>query len=457
MDLFRFRSVPFMARRNYYYEFKHIVPWSILAGLVEGQFGSIVVARTFQGSEILIAIATATPAAAFLFSLLWGMLCVGRPKVRLLTVLCAGTTLLIGAIAAIPASPAGAVWFVAQMACAQVLLSGVVTVRSAVWKSNYPRSDRGRITARLQAIRFIVSIATLLVAAVLCDRDHSSYRLIFPLSASFGAVGVVMVSRLHIRGERAALRRHHGAAGDDAFDRVGLGEPFSLTVMLSPGRVFAKMIDILKRDRRFARYCAAQAYLGVANLMTIPVVVTVVSRELDVGVAWGFWISIGLIQALPQMLRLASIGRWARLFDRIGVVRFRVFNVSCWTVSLVMGLVATMCTTHPEFLGAWGMFLAVVFFSLRGLVNGLGMGGGSLAWTIGHLHFAHGDEAEMYMGIHVFFTGLRGLFAPALGMLLWMQWGSFVWVVSLALAANSLRMYLSMAREEPVVSVTADA
>jgi len=69
LDLLGVRSLPFLARRNYYYEFKHLLLWSALAGLIEGQFASIIVAKTFGGGKLLITIATTTPAACYIFSL----------------------------------------------------------------------------------------------------------------------------------------------------------------------------------------------------------------------------------------------------------------------------------------------------------------------------------------------------------------------------------------------------
>ena len=99
MDLFGIRNLPFLSRRNFVNELRHILLWSIPAGLIEGQFAAIVVARTFQGSKLLITIATASVPAAYLFSLVWGMLCVGRPKIRLMTLFIGATALLLGSVA----------------------------------------------------------------------------------------------------------------------------------------------------------------------------------------------------------------------------------------------------------------------------------------------------------------------------------------------------------------------
>ena len=294
MDLLGAASLPFLTRRNYYYEFKQIIPWSVLAGVVEGQFASVVVSKSFHGSPLLIAVATATPVAAFITSLVWGMLCVGRPKIRLLTFFTAGTALCVGIVGAVPSSDAGAVWFIAQMAAAQVLAAGVVTVRSAVWKSNYPREVRGRITAGLQRVRFIVSVLTVLSAAAICDRDPMSYRYIFPVAAAVGFVAAWMTQRFHMRGERSMLDRHRSLLPDGDLRR-GLAEPFSLTALISPGHVLGQMVRVLRNDRRFALYCVAQFFVGVANLMTISIVAVAVTRDLPFGQAWGFWVSTALL------------------------------------------------------------------------------------------------------------------------------------------------------------------
>ena len=451
LDPLAVRTLPFLSRRNYFYEIRHIIPWSFTAGLIEGYFASVVVAKSFHGSPRLVAIASATPAAAYLFSLFWGMLCVGRPKLRLFAIMTAGTALLVATLGAVPTTSSGAVWFVCQVAAAQILLAGVVTVRSAVWKSNYPASHRGRITARLEAVRFTVSIGAVLFAAGICDANPQAYRFIYPIAGLLGLIGTAMLRQMRVRGERRELERHAVRQPDETSE-YPLTEPFNLTALLSPGHVFRRMALLLHKDRRFAQYCVAQSFMGVAHLMTIPIVAIIVAKRLDLGSDWGFWISTAAIQALPQIARLGSIGRWAKLFDRIGVVRFRVFNVICWVFSLSMGLIATIVALNPERIGPAYLPLAVCLFSIRGLGTGIAHGGGTIAWTIGHLHFAKSDEAELYMGLHVFLTGLRGVFSPILGIILFELTGWFVWVVALFSALISLFLYRRMALQEPAAA-----
>ncbi len=450
MDLFRIRSLPFLTRRNYYFEFKQLLFWSMLAGRVEGQFASVVVAKTFDASETLIAIATATPVGALISSLIWGMLCMGRPKLRLIVLFGAGTVLMVAPLALIPITNAGAVWFVCQMAGAQVLLAGVVTVRSAIWRLNYPRRVRGRITARLQGIRFVVSVLTVLAAASVCDQHPSAFRIVFPVAAAIGLFSLWHFKNLRIRGERRELR-NNGLRSAEVFDRAPLVEPCRIAALLSPSQVFGQMFAVLGRDKRFRRYCVAQLIMGLANLMTIAIVVAVVTRDLPLGPAADFWISTILIVALPRLAMLGSLRRWGQLFDRVGVVRFRVVNLCCWIASLACGLAATVLTFT---MAGEDMLVQVVgLFALRGLLNGLGQGGGAVAWHLGHLHFAPPKDAEVYMGIHVSLTGLRGLVAPLLGMWLWGRVGWLVWMMAIAMMLVSLWMFASMAREEARVGM----
>lgn len=453
MDWLAVRSLPFLARRNYYYEVKYLIPWSIFAGLIEGQFASVVVSRSFGASELLIAVASATPVAALLFSLVWGMLCIGRPKVRLLTIFCSGMVLCGGMVAAIPTTPTGTIWFIAQVAAAQVLLSGVVTIRSALWKSNYPKEVRGQITARLQRLRRFLTVITVLVGARVCDHDPTAYRLLYPAGAVVGILGIIALQKLHIRGERSELRAHR-MPRDDGITR-DIAEPHSISALLSPGHVVRNMAGVLREDRAFLRYCIAQSLTGIANLMTVAILVALITRELDFSDAWAFWISTSLIVALPNLAMLGSIGRWGSLFDRLGVLRMRVVNVSCWSVSLSFAFVGALIIEYRDAFGPSYLVWAIALFSARAMFQGIGLGGGQIAWNLGHLHFAKPEQAEVYMGIHVSLTGLRGLIAPLGGMWLWRTIGWPVWPLAIVCSLVSVTLYHAMAKSEREASSAA--
>jgi hypothetical protein len=65
---------------------------------------------------------------------------------------------------------------------------------------------------------------------------------------------------------------------------------------------------------------------------------------------------------------------------------------------------------------------ALLTLAAARFVLGVARGGGMIAWNLGHNDFASRRLVAVYMGIHVTLTGIRGAFAPFLGILLYAGW-----------------------------------
>jgi hypothetical protein len=78
----------------------------------------------------------------------------------------------------------------------------------------------------------------------------------------------------------------------------------------------------------------------------------------------------------------------------------------------------------------------------------MGSAGGVIAWPLGHLAFASDHRANLYLGLHVALTGLRGLLMPIVAFVLNEQIGNWSFAVALALGIGSNLMYRKLLREE---------
>ncbi len=443
MDLLRLRRVPFMARRNYLIEVQHLLLWGMFAGLVEGTVSAVVVSKTFGGSNLLITVVQATPAFANLVSLLWGAMIMGRRKMPFFYVMAAASLSMALSVGITPHSPGGGWIFAMQMCLARVFMSGVVTTRASLWKANYPKTHRGRITANLQIVRTLVSLPLIFGCGALFDLSPMTFRWFYPAVAVLGAVGLVLSRRMHVRGERHGLNAH--PAGDDAtIAESGVMAPFSLVALVAPWNIVARMRRALREDHQFAQYCKAQMCLGLANLMVMPVNTIVVTKALQLS----YTMSNGLLDVIPRLVMLVMLPIWARMFDRVGVLRFRVVNSVCWCASLLLCGVGAMCAGLHDAAFDLMFYAAIGAYVLGRLADGMAQSGGAIAWNIGHLHFAEDEKAELYMGIHVSLTGLRGLIAPFAGALLyhWIGWGVFA--VGLVISTAGLVLFSRLAAEE---------
>ncbi len=435
VDIYGLKRLPFLSRYNFFHEFHHILAWGVIVGLIEGNFASIVVAKTFEGSDLLITVASATPMAMHIVSLVWGAYCVGRRKLKIFTFCTTGTVLALASVAMTPDVSYGGWLFVLQMAAAQFFQTGAVTVRSSLWKSNYPPLVRGQIAARLQVARAVTRLAAVAIIATLFDVDPQSYRWIYPGAAIIGAIGVWCLRHMRVRGEVAELRRLRGG------DRVegALTAHASTQRILSSTHVLTSAIHVLKRDARFRSYCIAQMLAGITNLLVRAVIVVILTQQVLVGMKREYWLNMVLLEILPMLLMLSTMHASARYFDRSGVLRYRAVQMIGWLLAIFFGMCGTLAIGYIDWIGPRALLISVACFSVFSIFRGICLGGGSIAWNLGHLHFANKDDAEVYMGIHVSLTGLRAIFIPMAGMALWNWIGWGVWLVSLA--SGSLAIY----------------
>lgn len=430
-DFLRTHDIPTLARRNFVAELRHMSLWGWVVGSLEGAIAAVVASKTFAAPELLTSLVFATPVFVNVLNVLWSVLIRGRSRVRTFLMLAGGV--LLGLVSVALNSTAWKPWsawlFAGQIGFAHLFLSGLVTLRSTMWKANYPRSHRGQIAGRLQTLRMLLSLITVAALSALFDRNPDLYRYVYPGVALLGALSLLPLRRMRMRGERAELQRLHAHLAERRASAVG-GRGLWGGLKEAAG--------ILRTDRAFAQYMGAQFLLGSANFFTDPVLVNVLTRRFELS----YFQSTLLLYQVPIVLLLVSIRFWAKFFDRVGVLRFRIYNSGCWTAAYVC------VTLSMAVMGVWGRSMlpvAIAILFIGRIMSGLGRGGGAIAWNIGHLHFAREHQAELYMGIHVALTGVRGLLMPLLGWTANLYLGYWSFGIALVLSGTSFMLFRRMA------------
>lgn len=430
LDVFRSADLPLLARRNFVAERQQMFLWGIVAGSVEGPIASVVASKTFAAPPLLTTLIYAIPVSVNLLNLVWGLILRGRPRLRASRLLISGVCLGVASIGLNDArfQPWAAYLFAAQIAFTHLFISGLINLRTTMWRANYPQSHRAQIAGRLQTLLMLLGLCSIATLSVLFDADPQLYRFVYPAVAAIGLLSLIPMSHMRMRGERSEL--HHFREHIAALHRRGDHHIGLWSGLREAG-------GILRHDRAFARFMAAQFLLGAANFLTDPVLVNVLTKEL----ALSYYLSTLLLQQIPLALLLLSIPTWARYFDRVGIVRFRIINSAIWAAAYA-GVLISMALLQ---LGGSFLWPALgVLLIARGL-KGVGWGGGAIAWNIGHLHFAKPHQTELYMGIHVGLTGLRGLIMPPIGWVLYYYLGG-AWVAfALLLAVISYIMFRRLA------------
>ena len=429
-------SVPRMSRRAYALELRSTLAFALMLTCVESAVAGAILKITFEDvvspGVLNFAVATVAGSKAFsnVVSFVWVKLAHGRDKIRVavwMQVLMAALVLLL-APAFVSRDPVGLWIVVSLVVAARLVWAGYITIRSTIWRYNYTRQSRARVTGKLTAVQ-VVSIGLLgWLLGKAMDADPRALVLAAPLGALFALWGIWNWSQMRVRRQPALLR-------EEMSDQ-----------QLKPSYNPWSMYHVLRNDRPFAGYMGCMFLLGSGNLM-LPPLLPIIARE-----RFGFDYSANILvgATIPALVMPFAIPFWARLLDRMHVIRFRTYH--CW-VFLAAQVAIFIAAGFNQ---AWMLYLASA-------VLGVAFAGGALAWTLGHLDFAKPHQATQYMGVHVTLTGVRGLIAPFLGVGIYQilessSPGSGYWVFAIGggLVAIAGLWFLRLQRHVPMLAPDED-
>jgi len=416
-------KLPFVARTLMPREVQINALMAVTLGALEGGLLGVIVKIGFADVaapamvNLAVAIVTGAPAFANVASLGFASLAHGRSKTRWVSALmaaCAGCALMI---ALSPVSAAGLVWLVFWMIAARLCWAGVITLRAAIWRANFPRHVRATITGRIAVTYSLLIAATAAATGIAMEFHDQAWRVALPATAMLGLVAAWRYRHFTVRGHGRLLREEADAKG--------------------AGRVrVTDAIDVLRTDVWYRRYMATMFIFGAGNLMVIALLVVILTEQLGVSRL----MQVLITTTVPLIALAAFTPVWARYLDKVHILQYRAWH--SWM------FVATMTLFVP---GA--IFGQVWLFWLGALVMGAAFAGGRLGWNLGHNDFASDGRSTLYMGIHVTLTGIRGLIAPLVGVGLY-QWlesiepgrGRFVLLFPFALTLAGAMTFVVLAR-----------
>lgn len=398
-----------MVRHTYVHELRSAATYPLAGALAEGAFTSVVAAKYFDASPLLVAVITAAPMFGNIAALLWTQMAEHRSKVRFVNWLQLGVVSLIAAVAVTYPMPKaiGAWVFAAVIVAARVLVAGIVTLRSAIWRLNYPRHVRGQIIARISAVATLVLAIATYGGARWLDHQPTAYVMLYPMAAVLGVIGIWQFSKIRVRHEWR-MRRPAPLLATRPEDMAQTSESNLLNYQperARRGNFWRDAAQVLKDDPRFREYMRWQFISGMAFMMMSPPLLLMVSREMT-DPKRDYALATLVVQVIPMVTSIIFTQIWAPFFDRVPILTFRVVQ-GVVSVSAMLVMFAGAIYDQLWLIGA-SQFLI-----------GVSNAAGNLAWNLGHNDFAPADKAGTYMAVNVMLTGTRGFFAPFLGIWLY--------------------------------------
>lgn len=377
--------LPFVARTLMPREIRVNALMAVALGAMEGGLVGVIVKNRFDDVaepgvvNLCVALVTGAPALANLASLAYAALARGRDKTAWVAALMAVAASALLAIALMPVTAFGLVAITAAMIAARLAWSGVITLRSAIWRANFPRHVRARITGRIAVTYSLIMAAVAGLIGLSMDYHPDAWRALFPVAAVLGLIASWRYRRFTVRGHGRLLRQEAEAG--------------------SEGGGLREIINVLRHDYWYRRYMLVMFVFGSGNLMVIALLVVILSEQLGVP----RFQQVLITTTLPLLGVAVFTPWWARHFDGAHILDYRARH--SWMFVIAMGIFVIASATGQ-----------VLLFWAGALALGAAFAGGKLGWNLGHNDFASDGQSTLYMGIHVSLTGLRGLLAPVAGV-----------------------------------------
>jgi hypothetical protein len=422
------RRFPPMTRQSYAHELVNALTFPAALSMVQGGVVGVLAEKAFNVSPPVFATIMAAEMFGNLSSFLWAKLSHGRPKVRFINLMQIGALGCVAGIALLPTTPAGGVALMLLVTVCRCLLSGVITLRSTVWRMNYPRRVRAQITGKLAILQSLIGAVAPLAGYAALDVDPSWFRVIYPASVVVAALGVLNFSRIRLRRERELLAYETAGttkaarpATDDDGEAVYEGRGDTQAPATT-----ANMWTVLRDDVPFRRYMTWQYVAGIGNMMGEVVIVSAIA-DATRGLPAEWFTAICLTTAVPMLLAVVTLPAWSRMLDRIHIADFRARQGWWWASNQALHWAAFAAFAAGAG-AAWGAWAGFAVLALSRVVQGVARGAGMLAWNLGHNDFADRRMVAVYMSIHVTLTGVRGATGPFLAIALYNGWRPVPWL-----------------------------
>jgi MFS family permease len=266
----------------------------------------------------------------------------------------------------------------------------------------YPQAYRGRLMGLTRVANGAATTASSVVMAWLLGSGLVTFQEVFAVAGALGVISVGVFSRM------TPARVH-------------------------PRQSFRHTLSMLRRNRLFAGYQVGVMVMGAGYVMATTLYPLVMVDKLHAGYG-----SVGVLSVITSLGYMGSFVAWGWVLDHKG--------------PLVTMLLAGLCVaTLPA-----GMLLApsVYWLTPFALITGMVTAGFELGPYGAAINYALAtpQDVPLYMALHSYLSGLRGLVMPFVATLILAghHYG-FSLGTALALSALGTLMLWHLARQEPQI------
>ena len=256
-------------------------------------------------------------------------------------------------------------------------------------KTNYRHQNFGKLYSYSTSVNKLVTLVATFVYGMMLDQDQYIYVYVFPVIALLDIAGIFFLSKIDYSQVLQSVQ--HGSVGK------------AVTASLKGMR------DILRKNKPYLHFELGFMFYGFSFMVSH----TIINIYFDsLGLNYS---SVAFYKNAYNILAITILPFFGKLLGNIDPRKFATITFS----SLLLFITFVMLTEFiPYHITLWDIDLYLTLV-LAYLSYGVFAATMVLLWNIGSAYFCQPEEADDYQSIHLSLTGIRSLFAPILGVLIY--------------------------------------
>lgn len=265
-------------------------------------------------------------------------------------------------------------------------------------KNSYRTEHFGQLYSYATSINKIVMLVVTFLYGILLDYNNFAFTYVFPFVALGGMISVYLLSMIDYDIEEKIL---------------DIKEKFWESVKNS----FKSMLDILKTNKPYLHFEIGFMFYGFAFMISITVITIYFDKALNLNYS-----SVAFYKNIYNIISIALIPYFGKLIDKIDPRKFAIIT---WISMLLFIFSLSLTDFFPAYISFLGikLFYTMIPYLIFHSIFAATM---ALLWSIGSAYFCNKEQAGDYQSVHLSLTGLRAVFAPTSGVIIYELFGFFV-------------------------------
>jgi len=279
-------------------------------------------------------------------------------------------------------------------------------------KNAYRHDNFSKLYSYSTSMNKIIMLVTTLLYGMLLDIDNYAFTYVFPVVAILGIISIYLLSNIdYIETATEVIRTKFFKSVKESFKNI---------------------ITILKKNKPYLHFEVGFMFYGFAFMISITVITIYFDKQLHLNYS-----SVAFYKNIYNIMAIAMIPFFGRLLGRIDPRKFAIIT---FTAIMLFILSISLTQFFPQYTLIFGirLYYMMIPYLIFQAIYAATM---SLLWSIGSAYFCKPEEAGDYQTVHLFLTGLRAVFAPTSGVIIYVLFGFFT---TFMLACGSLIIAISL-------------